>query len=297
MHLTGLEANLACLGLVAADLLARTWRLQALVYGVGRRVTLRQSFMINAFAEAGATLSPMRVAGEPARLAGMLACRVPATASFVAIAFEVITAWPVLLLVTAVIGVRWAPDWWHAAGPRLAASARHDWPWALAVVALSLAALVGARHLARSQAHRAGRPLRRLLVYWRRMPAWPLLLSLPLSFVNNASRIALLPVLALTLPEPPSMATLIVGSYALTFGQLLLPTPAGAGAVELGFLGGAAGDLGRDDAWLLLAWRFWANGFGTLIGVWLAARLYGWPALRRGVARLLRRHPPAPGAA
>ena len=59
-----------------------------------------------------------------------------------------------------------------------------------------------------------------------------------MSFVNLATRVAILPVLALTLPNPPALALLIVGSFALLYGQLILPTPAGAGAVELGFLGG-----------------------------------------------------------
>ena len=54
-----------------------------------------------------------------------------------------------------------------------------------------------------------------------------------------------------------------------------------AGAVELGFLGGAAGDLGSRAGWLLLAWRFYTNGVGVILGVILAARIYGWPALRR----------------
>ena len=76
-----------------------------------------------------------------------------------------------------------------------------------------------------------------------------------------------------------------LGSFALLYSQLILPTPSGAGAVELGFLGGAAGDLGHNEGWLLLAWRFYTNGIGVLLGVWLAANVYGWPALRKLVER------------
>jgi hypothetical protein len=47
----------------------------------------------------------------------------------------------------------------------------------------------------------------------------------------------------------------------------------------------AAGDLGEHEGWLLLAWRFYTNGVGVLLGVWLAARIYGWPALRHLVKR------------
>ncbi len=119
------------------------------------------------------------------------------------------------------------------------------------------------------------------MVYWRRMPAWPLVASVPLSFINVATRVAILPVLALTLPHPPAMGPLAVGSFALLYSQLVLPTPSGAGAVELGFLGGAAGDLGGAEGWLLVAWRFYTNGIGVVLGVLLAAQIYGWPALRR----------------
>ena len=99
MHLSAPVAHAICLALVIADLVARTYRLQWLTIGVGSRLTFSESLRINAFADAGSTLTPMRVGGEPARLAGMLACGVPATASFVAIAYEVITAWPVLIAV------------------------------------------------------------------------------------------------------------------------------------------------------------------------------------------------------
>jgi uncharacterized membrane protein YbhN (UPF0104 family) len=83
------------------------------------------------------------------------------------------------------------------------------------------------------------------------------------------------------LPGPPAPGPVIFGSFALLYSQMVLPTPSGAGVVELGFLGGAAGELGDGQGWILLAWRFYTNGIGALLGVWLAARIYGWPALRR----------------
>jgi uncharacterized membrane protein YbhN (UPF0104 family) len=121
------------------------------------------------------------------------------------------------------------------------------------------------------------------------MPRWPLVASVPMTFVNVVSRVAILPVLALTLPSPPPLGPLTLGSFALLYSQLILPTPSGAGAVELGFLGGAAGDLGDGQGWLLVAWRFYSNGVGVLLGAWLAVQLYGWPALRRGIRSLLAR--------
>jgi len=281
MPLTALEVHGLCLALVVLDMLARTLRLQYLVQGCGHRLGFRDSLMSNLFAEAGATLTPLRVGGEPARLAGMLSSGVPATASFVAIAFEVITAWPALIVIGLWVFGRYAPEWWDTAGGRLGATLRTHWPWGLAVLLASVAAWWFGRRLARVAPHRIQRPMRRIMVYWRRMPWWPLAASFAFSAVNVVTRIALLPVLALALPEPPTVATLVVGSFVLIYGQLILPTPAGAGAVELGFFAGAAGDLGDGGSWLLLMWRLYSSGLGTAAGVAWAVHAYGWPALRR----------------
>lgn len=279
--MTPVQAHLVCVALVAADLLARAWRIQWIVRGLGHPVSLWDSFVLNAFGDAASALTPLRLGGEPARLAGLLRSRVPATAAFVAISLEALASAPVLLVAGGWLVWRYAPAWWAMAGPRLADAAASAWPWVVAVVLVSGLAWRAARRIASPAAHQLRRPLKRARVYWRRMPRWPLIASTPLSFVNLATRIAILPVLALTLPDPPPMGPLLLGSFALLYSQLVLPTPSGAGAVELGFLGGAAGDLGSGEGWLLLAWRFYTNGVGVLLGVALAARIYGWPALRQ----------------
>lgn len=279
------SAHALCLALVVVDLLARAWRIQWIVQGLGHRMTLRDSFIVNAFGDAACALTPLRLGGEPARLAGMLRSRVPATASFVAISLEVLAAWPVIIVAAGWLAWRYAPEWWLEAGPRLGAAAASAWPWVVAVAVVSVVAWRMARRVASPAAHQLRRPIRRVIVYWRRMPAWPLVASIPMSFLNLATRVAILPVLALTLPHPPAMGPLAVGSFALLYSQLVLPTPSGAGAVELGFLGGAAGDLGGSEGWLLLVWRFYTNGIGVILGVVLASRIYGWPALRRLVGR------------
>jgi uncharacterized membrane protein YbhN (UPF0104 family) len=176
---------------------------------------------------------------------------------------------------------RYAPSWWATARPRLADAATDAWPWVLLVVLVSALVWWYAGRVASPAVRHVRRPVRRAMVYWRRMPRWPLVASLPLSFLNLATRVAILPVLALTLPAPPEMGPMVLGSFALLYSQLILPTPSGAGAVELGFLGGAAGNLGPGAGWLLLAWRFYTNGVGVVLGIGLAAHAYGWPTLRR----------------
>lgn len=286
MTLTPLEAHSICLGLVLADLVARAFRVQFLAQGVGDHLSWRQSFVVNCLADAGATLTPLRLGGEPARLAGMLRSGMHASAAFMTIAFEAMVAWPVVLLAGIVIALRFAPDWWRQAGPALQATLRDSWGWVLLVVALTLATFVASRQLARLGSRHAGRPFRRILVCWRRMSWGPLAVSAPLSLVNIATRTALLPVLALTLDQPPSLPTLIVGSFTLIYGQLFLPTPAGAGAVELGFLGGAAGALGGEAPWLLVAWRIYSSGIGAMLGLLFAVRMFGLPAVLHAANRL-----------
>jgi uncharacterized membrane protein YbhN (UPF0104 family) len=283
--MTLLEAHLVCIGLVAADLLARAWRIQWIVQGLGHRMTVKDTFTLNAFGDAACALTPLRIGGEPARLAGMLRSGVPASAAFVGISLEVLAAWPVIILATAWLGWQYAPAWWISVGPQLSTAAQEAWPWVALVVLASVVAWYYASRVASPFSRHLERPVRRALVYWRGMPRWPLVASVPLSLINLVTRVAILPVLALTLAHPPALGPMILGSFALLYSQLVLPTPSGAGAVDLGFLGGAAGDLGDDQAWLLLAWRFYTSGVGVILGVWLAAQIYGWPALRKLVRR------------
>jgi uncharacterized membrane protein YbhN (UPF0104 family) len=282
---TVVQAHLLCLALVLADLVARAWRIQWILRGLDYPVRFSDAFVLNAFGDAACALTPLRLGGEPARLAGMLRSRVPATAAFVGISLEVLAAWPVIIVASGWLLWRYAPEWWDMAGPRLSSAAEHAWPWVLLVAILSLAAWRYARGIASPAMRHVRRPVRRALVYWRRMPMWPLVASIPMSIVNLGARVAILPVLASTLPEAPPLGPMLLGSFALLYSQLVLPTPSGAGAVELGFLGGAAGDLGDRSGWLLLAWRIYTNGLGVVLGVVLAAHVYGWPALRRRARR------------
>jgi uncharacterized membrane protein YbhN (UPF0104 family) len=284
--MTHLEAHVICLALVAADLLARAWRIQWIVRGLGHRISVKDAFVLNALGDAACAVTPMRIGGEPARLAGMLRSGVPATAAFVGISFEVLAAWPVIILAAGWLIWQYAPAWWLSAGPGLTAAAQRAWPWVLLAVVVSLVAWVYARRVSSPVAHQLRRPVRRILVYWRKMPAWPLVASAPLSLINLVTRVAILPVLALTLSSPPALGPMALGSFALLYSQLILPTPSGAGPVELGFLGGAAGNLGDSQAWLLLAWRFYTSGIGVLLGVLIGASIYGWPALRQLVRRV-----------
>src|SRR5919108_1251080 len=93
-----LDATLLCIALVFIDLLVRAWRIQWIVRGLGYPIGFWDSLVLNAYGDAACALTPLRIGGEPARLAGMLRSRVPATAAFVAISLEVLAAWPVVIV-------------------------------------------------------------------------------------------------------------------------------------------------------------------------------------------------------
>jgi uncharacterized membrane protein YbhN (UPF0104 family) len=275
------EAHAICLGLIAADHLARACRIQWIMHGLKQDLTIKQAFIINAFGDAANTLTPLRIGGEPARLAGMLRTRVPAATAVVGIGLEALLSRPVLALVTGGLIWLYAPEWWLGVGARLKATVALMWPWIALLLLVGVITWHYSRRVISAAATHLRPSLREALVSWKQMPRWPLVASIPLSLVAIAARVAILPVLALMLPNAPSIGSVTFGSFALLYSQMVLPTPSGAGAVELGFLGGAAGDLGEDQGWLLLAWRFYTSGLGVLLGLGLAVRLYGWPTLRK----------------
>ncbi len=275
------EAHLICIALVALDMLVRVWRIQWIMQGLGSGIRFKDALVANAFGDAANALTPLRLGGEPARVAGLLRTGVRLTAALVGVTLEAVLSRLALIAVASWLIWRYAPAWWLTAGPSLNAAAAQAWPWLAVVLLIGILIWAYTRRVVSPATKRLRRPLRRVLVYLRRMPRGPLVASIPLSIMAIALRIAILPVLALTLPSPPAAGPLIFGSFALLYSQMVLPTPSGAGVVELGFLGGAAGELGAGEGWILLAWRFYTNGIGVMLGVWLAAGLYGWPFLRK----------------
>ena len=278
--LSPVAAHAICIGLVAADYVARAWRIKLLAQGVRYRLTFFDAMAVNTIGDAACSVSPLRIAGEPARLAVMLNSGVPATASFVAITYEVLAAWPVILLAAGVLLWRHAAEWWVAVGPELGQAAQDAWPWVVAITLLTLMVWLWVRRHLPAASHHIRRPIRRILVHWRQMPWSILVLTAPLTFINLATRVAVLPVLASTLPDPPALGSLLVGSFALLYSQLVLPTPSGLGAIELGFMGGAAGNLGTAETGLLLSWRLYTTGVGVLLGIVTGLHRFGWKAMK-----------------
>lgn len=276
-----LDAHLLCVLFVVVDMAARAWRIEWLLRGTGTRITFSDAIAINAVGDAACALTPMRIGGEPVRLWGMLRAGVPASAAFVAISVEILAAWPVILVAAGLLSWLFAPEWLASALPRLQAAARDAWLWIVLVVLASGLAWLLARRASRHVAvARARRSIRRVRVYWRRMPAWPVAASVPMTALNLLSRTGMLVALALAEPSGMALGPLFFGSFVLLYAQLVLPTPSGAGVVDLGLLGGAAGDLSGAT---LLWWRFYSSGVGVLVGAAIVTRAWLRDRAFRGV--------------
>lgn len=255
---------------------------------MGQRIRWRDAFVINAFGEAGCALTPLRLGGEPSRLAGMVGTGVPVATGVTAIGIEVLTAWPVIIAVALVLALRYAPAWWESAWPAVRSWAIVAWPWAVAVLLVTALIGWGASRWGREVRPGIRGSLGGVAESLRKMPKGLVLATAPCTLVNVLARTALLPILALTLPNHPPVGAMLLGSFGLLYSQLVLPTPAGLGAVDLGLLAGAAGDLGAGETGILLAWRFYSVGLGALLGVILGLRIYGWAAIRRAMGSLGR---------
>ena len=276
--------HLTCVALVALDFVVRTWRTQLFLGGLGQRLRFRDVFVHSAIGETASSLTPLRAGGEPARVWAMSQEGVPARIGLVLVGVELLATSVVIVATAVVLGVTAAPDWWAATGPGLVRSIAGSWPWLAAMTAVTLVAWLAARRLRPDLLQSAGAEVSTARAHLRDLPAWIYVVNVPITLVGIATRVAILPLLAQTLDQPPPLAATVVGSFALLYSQAVIPTPAGAGAVELGFLGGAAGNLGAAEAQLLVGWRIYTTVLGTALGIALGAWRY-----HGNVLSLLRR--------
>ena len=61
LELSLLEATVVCVALVVLDLLARAWRIQWIVQGLGYPMGFWDSFVVNAYGDAACALTPLRI--------------------------------------------------------------------------------------------------------------------------------------------------------------------------------------------------------------------------------------------
>lgn len=280
--MTPAGAHAAALGLVLADILVRGVRLRLLLGGHG--LPLRRAIAVNAIGDAASAVTPARLGGEPARFLSMGRYDIPTATRVVALAAERVVDLSIVALVTLgvvlFLGGRGFADLGALAGRLTSARAL---PWLLGVAA----AIVGGALLAVRMRHRlppaVGYSLREAIVAARRLPTSKLAAAVALTPVSMAARVAILPVLLAGAGLLGPVVPAAVGSFALLYAQLVLPIPAGAGGVDLGFVAGLSPlTTAAQTAALLVTWRAYTlivpAGLG--FGVWLTTG--GWEDGRTG---------------
>jgi hypothetical protein len=100
-----------------------------------------------------------------------------------------------------------------------------------------------------------------------------------LSVVSLVARVGVLPVLAAPRSEA-SVGVLALVSFLLIHGQIAIPTPAGAGPIELAFLTGVAG-ISTGAGAVLGWWRLYTTVLPIVAGFVLAAAVFGRGIVRR----------------
>jgi uncharacterized membrane protein YbhN (UPF0104 family) len=287
--LTTPTAHAVCLGLFTADHLLRAWRIQVLAKGLRNRVRFLNAFTLNAASDAASALTPLKVGGEPIRFGGLINAGLNVSDTIALISVEAIIEWAVVITVGTWIGWRWGGEWWRTQQRVLLPHLGHVVPWIALIVVVGIAIWLVLRKFLPQVSVHVGGTLRDSLRLARRMPVWAVAVTVPITALHVVARIAILPVVFATLSDPPALGTVVVGSLALLYGQNFLPTPSGAGAIELGFLDGAAGYVGPDASALLVFWRFYTTLLPIALGLVFGTAMY-IPALHR-IARfvLLRR--------
>ncbi|HTD59586.1 MAG TPA: lysylphosphatidylglycerol synthase transmembrane domain-containing protein [Gemmatimonadaceae bacterium] len=278
-----------CLGLFTADYLARAWRVQVLARGLGNHTPFIKAFALNAASDATSALTPLKLGGEPVRFGGLINAGLNVSDTIALISVEAIIEWAVVITLGVSIFWHWGGAWWRTQQQVLLPRLGHAIPWVALIVVAGIAILFGFRKFLPQVSMYVGGTLRDSIRLARRMPFWAVAATVPITALHVVARIAILPAVFATLSNPPALGTVVVGSFVLLYGQNFLPTPSGAGAIELGFLDGAAGYVGPDAGALLVTWRFYTTLLPIGLGLVFGTAMYA-PVLHR-IARfiLLRR--------
>jgi uncharacterized membrane protein YbhN (UPF0104 family) len=260
--------HLLAVGLVVADVAARGMRIRQLL-----PVSLGRAMMINTSGDALAAVTPARMGGEPVRFLGFRRAGGSAGAVLAAFTTEVGVDIVVLAVITGLLsawvargstwsaldGARWVSGLWWVGALLAGVAGLVVWAWRGRFRARLGVALRDARDALRNRSWAALGPV----AFW--------------TVASVAARTAILPVLVLGVPGV-SWGAVVAGSFALVFGQGVLPIPGGLGAMDLGLALGFSSLLkGAALARLLLAWRFYSLVLGALAG----ALLLAWTAWER----------------
>ncbi len=266
-----LAPHLVALALVVGDMLVRAARIRLLMPNA--RLSLWQAIAVNAYGEAAAAVTPARLGGDPARFLGFRRTGVDTPSALAGLGVETLIDWALLAAASLVLGLAFADT--GAAGVRRLVHLAASKEARLLVVGVLGLLVVGAMAARWYRRRLATGPALSLAEAWRRALelGWRTVgIAASCTAMSIVAQTAILPILVGGSAGIDTRAV-VLGSFALLYGQLFLPTPAGAGGVELGFVGGFAGALSAGElAALLLAWRVYTLMLGAGLGGVLLAR-------------------------
>lgn len=291
-------AHLMALGIVGVELVLRAAKIAFSARACGVPITVGTAARTTLAGDFATAITPARLGAEPARFLVLSEAGVAPAKALLTLYLELLVELVSLLVVvgilfvlvplstpmkavlamvggyaTTVMGVGAVavvlsrrqlsgppPAWVRAAGV-------NSWLWRRLQIAL--------RHLRESVAAlRHAHPVK-------------MAISLGCSVVHVAARLAILPVIALSLHAGTDLLSLVLWPLVLLYGGALVPAPAGGGAMEFGFKAAMDGTIPAGAlATALIWWRFYSYFIYVLLGAIASGRT---------VMRALRPERPGPG--
>jgi uncharacterized membrane protein YbhN (UPF0104 family) len=218
----------------------------------------------------------MRLGGEPARILGAKHDGVSVRHAVLALALENALTYLILTPAAAIVAARFGKDWWSTVAPHLDLRlVRGLAVTLLVIIAVWVVYALWRRRRSRREHHPTMiGELRRIVADLLSFPLPLLLFCCLLTAISLVARVAILPVLVSSTPEPPSLGVATLASLGLLYGQLAIPTPSGAGPIDVAVLAGAAG-VSSMTVDLLAAWRLYTAVLPTAAGLAVGTLFYG----------------------
>lgn len=276
--------HIAAIGLVLLHLVLRALRLWLLLPD-GRRPRFWLLVVANSYGDLGASVTPARLGGDPARVVALRRTGVEMASGIVAIGAERILEWIALTALSAVFIITMGGDivqggrdvWSRVATTRAL-------PWLGLFGILIVAGFAGMHWYRKRHPAKLNDSIARAWSSARALSPRLVAAAMLATIGIVATRVAILPILLAAFIHDFSVASILLGSFVLTYGQLLLPTPSGVGPVELAFVAGFGQSLSAPDLTILLVtWRFYTVAMGALLGVFFFLRSV---VTKRGLANI-----------
>lgn len=266
-----------CAALVVSDAVLRSIRVRMMMRAFGARIGIWEALALTTFGDAAAAITPWRIGGDVARVMGARASGARVASVVSALAIETAITYGLAAVVGVWLGSHYGSAW-LGRGRTTATPVSATLVMVIAGAAIVGASIVVMTPSLRARCRELGSAALRLVRAAQGLSPSVIGWCAVLSGLSLAARVAVLPLLATNVNGLPAGAMTLV-SFTLLHAQIAIPTPAGAGVIELAFLGGAIGftaGVGRVLAW----WRVYMTAMPIATGLTLGAVAYGRPALQ-----------------